>query len=382
MISFRSGGRFAPTRRKRYKNLPYQVLAILIFYFVAFFYARPYFTISSNTYSDSNSVISSDVDTSNYNVLRVGRVLLSEGNIETVTAVDDHSGANNNISSGSNHNSSNDGGHGGSGAHQVFPNTPFTQQQLLDGMLVLYVVGDVYMFVCLALVCEEFFVPAVTIITEHFELSEDLAGATLLAFAGSGPEIFTSFIGVFISQTSIGIGTIIGSAVFNLTVVHGLCALVSPAAIQLGWWAVFRDSFFYSISLGLLIVFFADNKMLWWESLILVCFYVVYVTFMKYNQRIRVWFRDRLHPNSVEQSKGEGEELPEKVKVTSAASTDTEGAVVVTIDRPPTAGSVSKETYDKVSQQATLLLDNSLRVLCRYSIIITNNSLYSILKYL
>jgi sodium/potassium/calcium exchanger 2 len=210
----------------------------------------------------------------------------------------------------SNHTGSDEaGGHSSSGQHQVFPESLFTQQQLLDGAIVLYVLGDVYMFICLALVCEEFFVPAVTIITEHFGLSEDVAGATLFAFAGSGPEIFTSFIGVFISQTSIGIGTIVGSAVFNLTVVHGICAVVSAVAIQLGWWAVFRDFFFYSLSLVLLIIFFADDLILWWESLLLICTYIIYVTFMKYNQRIRERLQSRFCAKSVGES---STELPDR----------------------------------------------------------------------
>ena len=37
-----------------------------------------------------------------------------------------------------------------------------------------------------------------------------------MAAGGSAPELFTSIIGVFIAQSDVGIGTIVGSAVFNI----------------------------------------------------------------------------------------------------------------------------------------------------------------------
>jgi Ca2+/Na+ antiporter len=37
-----------------------------------------------------------------------------------------------------------------------------------------------------------------------------VAGATFMAAGGSAPELFTSIIGVFISQDDVGIGTIVG----------------------------------------------------------------------------------------------------------------------------------------------------------------------------
>ncbi len=37
-----------------------------------------------------------------------------------------------------------------------------------------------------------------------------------MAAGGSAPELFTSFIGAFISRSNVGFGTIDGSAVFNV----------------------------------------------------------------------------------------------------------------------------------------------------------------------
>ena len=225
-----------------------------------------------------NAIADFDVETRNRQL--GGRMLLAAHDTSTDSPMNE-----------TDHSTHSDSSHS-SGDHMVFPASIFTEQQLMNGALILYIIGVVYMFVCMAIVCEEFFVPSVQVISELLNLSEDVAGATFLAFAGSGPEIFTSFIGVFLARTSIGIGTIVGSAVFNLTIVHGVCALVCPTGfIQLAWWAVFRDFFFYSISLIMLIIFFADDLILWWESLLLIICYCFYVLFMKYNAKIQSVFK-------------------------------------------------------------------------------------------
>ena len=167
-----------------------------------------------------------------------------------------------------------------------YPEDIFSLQQRRSGAVLLHVIGMIYMFVALAIVCDEFFVPSLEIIIERLEISEDVAGATFMAAGGSAPELFTSIIGVFISRTDVGIGTIVGSAVFNILFVIGMCAVFSKNLLKLTWWPLFRDVTFYSIDLILLIVFFADDLIQWWESLILFSCYFCYVIFMKYNHNI------------------------------------------------------------------------------------------------
>ena len=106
-----------------------------------------------------------------------------------------------------------------------------------------------------------------------------------MAAGGSAPELFTSVIGVFIAFSDVGIGTIVGSAVFNILFVIGMCALFSKTVLNLTWWPLFRDCTFYSISLITLILFFVDNYIRWWEAGLLLCLYFLYVLFMKYNEQ-------------------------------------------------------------------------------------------------
>jgi len=180
-----------------------------------------------------------------------------------------------------------------------YPPDIFSMYQLRHGAVVLYIFGVIYMFVALAIVCDEFFVPSLEVIIETLDISEDVAGATFMAAGGSAPELFTSFIGVFVSHNDVGIGTIVGSAVFNILFVIGMCAIVSKNVLQLTWWPLFRDISFYSISLILLIVFFADARIHFWEALILLSCYIAYVIFMKFNRTIELWFKSKVSLNRV-----------------------------------------------------------------------------------
>lgn len=168
----------------------------------------------------------------------------------------------------------------------AYPQDLFSVEQRRQGWVVLHVIGMVYMFVSLAIVCDEFFVPALGVITAKLEISDDVAGATFMAAGGSAPELFTSLIGVFISHSNVGIGTIVGSAFFNILIVIGMCAIFSREVLHLTWWPLFRDVSFYILDLIMLIIFFLDNMIMWWESIMLVLGYIVYVTFMKFNIQI------------------------------------------------------------------------------------------------
>lgn len=141
------------------------------------------------------------------------------------------------------------------GANMVSWNT-------LNGPLIgVYVFGVLLMFVSLSVVCDEFFVPALEIIVKRWEVDPDIAGATLMAAGGSAPELFTSFIGTF-AQSSVGFGTIVGSAVFNVLFVIGTCAVVSKEVLHLTWWPLARDCSYYCFSLMMLAIFFGrvENK--------------------------------------------------------------------------------------------------------------------------
>ncbi|KAM6183094.1 sodium/potassium/calcium exchanger 2 isoform 3-T3 [Erethizon dorsatum] len=180
-----------------------------------------------------------------------------------------------------------------------YPKDIFSLEDRRKGAIILHVIGMIYMFIALAIVCDEFFVPSLTVITEKLGISDDVAGATFMAAGGSAPELFTSLIGVFIAHSNVGIGTIVGSAVFNILFVIGMCALFSREILNLTWWPLFRDVSFYIVDLIMLIIFFLDNVIMWWESMLLLTAYVGYVIFMKFNVQVERWVKQMISRNKV-----------------------------------------------------------------------------------
>ena len=175
-----------------------------------------------------------------------------------------------------------------------FPKDIFSPEEKRHGAILLHVIGMFYMFIALAIVCDEFFVPTLELMAEKFNLSDDVAGATLMAAGGSAPELFISFMGNFVAKSNVGFGTIIGSAVFNVLFVIGMCAIFSSVVLELTWWPLFRDCIFYAFDLLILLIFFQDGKIEWWEALILLCLYFSYVTFMSFNEKVEGWVKGKL----------------------------------------------------------------------------------------
>ncbi|XP_045526140.1 sodium/potassium/calcium exchanger Nckx30C isoform X2 [Pieris brassicae] len=192
----------------------------------------------------------------------------------------------------------------------LFPTDLFTEEQRRSGAVIFHMIGMGYMFVALAIVCDEFFVPALDVIIERLAIRDDVAGATFMAAGGSAPELFTSIIGVFVSFDDVGIGTIVGSAVFNILFVIGACALFSRTTLTLTWWPLFRDCTFYSISLLVLIYCFRDNEIYWQEALVLFSLYGAYVLFMRWNQPVEKALKKLIYKNKVTRVRSTDQLMP------------------------------------------------------------------------
>ena len=160
------------------------------------------------------------------------------------------------------------------------------------GMVIFHILGVIYMFLGLMIVCDNFFGPALDVMVDKWSIDDDVAGATFMAAGGSAPELATSFMGRFVSKSDVGFGTIVGSAVFNVLFVIGLCALVVPGGeVPLTWWPLFRDCSYYIVGLAVLAVLVKEgNSMNWYEAIILFLLYIGYVTIMFFNEKLEMFF--------------------------------------------------------------------------------------------
>ncbi len=141
-------------------------------------------------------------------------------------------------------------------------------------------------FYLIAKVCDEYFVKSLEIITEKLKISDDVAGATFMAIGSSAPELFVAIIALSqVGIESVGTGTIVGSAIFNILVIIGASVWVTKTFLE--WRPVVRDIGFYVLSLLVLIFTFFDGIITTKEALIYLGLYIFYIVTLS---RWKNWF--------------------------------------------------------------------------------------------
>lgn len=153
-------------------------------------------------------------------------------------------------------------------------------------MIVLYIFLLLACFVLLARVVDLFFISSLDKISKDLRLSSDAAGATLMAVGSSAPELFVALFAVIKpgDHQVIGIGSIVGSAIFNLLVIIGVAAWVKKT--KLTWQPVVRDLFFYALAVGLLVYFIWDGGFSINEAILFLGVYIIYVVAVIYWRKI------------------------------------------------------------------------------------------------
>ncbi|KAL5016604.1 hypothetical protein ScPMuIL_006193 [Solemya velum] len=178
-------------------------------------------------------------------------------------------------------------------AVEQFPRGPFTQQQRQHGAIIIHIFIALYMFVGFALICDDYFVPSLELICDVLKINSDVAGATFMAAGSSAPELATAVIAVFIAKDDMGLGTVVGSAVYNVMFVISICALCAGMVVYLSVWPLIRDSTFYALSVIALSVTIVDENVYWYEALCLVCLYIVYIILMYFNTPVEAWVLEK-----------------------------------------------------------------------------------------
>ncbi len=140
----------------------------------------------------------------------------------------------------------------------------------------------------LAIMTDEYFIPSLDHISHRLDLPHNVAGASLMAMGSSAPELAIALTALFQGSgehSDVGVGTIVGSAVFNILVITGASALARPAKITLS--VVIRDCLIYVMSIGLLLFTFYDGQIHPLEALSFLILYAGYLLILyKWNS----WF--------------------------------------------------------------------------------------------
>lgn len=115
-------------------------------------------------------------------------------------------------------------------------------------------------------------------IASAFGMSDTLIGLTIVALGTSLPELVTGIVAAKKGEVDLALGNVVGSNIFNILMVLGLAAVVSPMAISVE----------NIIDIGLLVLFslivwlMAKTKktLVKYEGLIMVLMYVLYLAYI------------------------------------------------------------------------------------------------------
>jgi K+-dependent Na+/Ca+ exchanger-like protein len=136
----------------------------------------------------------------------------------------------------------------------------------------------------LAIITDEYFIISLDEISRQMKLPSDVAGASLMAMGSSAPELAIALIAVFSvggQHSDVGMGTIVGSAVFNILVITGASAIVAQK-LEITTSGVERDIIFYLGSVSILLFVFWDGTILRWEAGLMVVAYISYLALLWY----------------------------------------------------------------------------------------------------
>ncbi len=153
------------------------------------------------------------------------------------------------------------------------------------------IIALILSFYLLAEISDRYFVVSLDKISQRLSMSHDMAGATLMAIGSSAPELFVAIIAIFKpgGHGDIGIGTIVGSALFNLLVIVGAVGIVKKTT--LAWQPVIRDLLFYVLAIAVLFYVLDNGSVSMLEAAFFLMLYVFYV-FAVVNWR--KWFKYKI----------------------------------------------------------------------------------------
>lgn len=120
-------------------------------------------------------------------------------------------------------------------------------------------------------------------ISHHFEVSEAVLGASLAAIGSSAPEFGSSVFSVAEGHPAVGLGTIVGSAIFNVTVIIGGAAIFGKYAIEKR--VVYRDGLFYLFTILVAIWAVMDGTLTQIEAISWTVLFLIYIAWLVHDAK-------------------------------------------------------------------------------------------------
>lgn len=131
----------------------------------------------------------------------------------------------------------------------------------------------VYIFLVLGMTADEFFCPALAVISKLLGLSENLAGVTLLAFGNGAPDLFTAFAN-YEGDSELMYAELFGAAAFIIGTVAAVIVLMRPFTVVASDFR--RDVMFFLVACVWIAVAFYNERFTYFEANGAILIYVLY----------------------------------------------------------------------------------------------------------
>lgn len=130
----------------------------------------------------------------------------------------------------------------------------------------------------------DYFTEAAEKVGLHFGIPAFLVGVTIVAFGTSIPELVSSFIAIARNSSEIVVGNIVGSNIANIGFVLAIAAIIGKK-MKVSWELIHVDLPLLMGSVLLLAATLIDGKFTFYEAILSLIGYIVYITYTIQSQK-------------------------------------------------------------------------------------------------
>ena len=135
--------------------------------------------------------------------------------------------------------------------------------------------GIVVLSIGVLAISAKYFIDSILTLSELLKISSSVLTITVVAFGTSLPEILTSVAAIKKGNHGMAIGNVLGSNTFNLLLIAGIPALITPLSIAPETFLIGLPFLVIATFIAIFVMF--DNKIRPWEGIAMLFFYAVFI---------------------------------------------------------------------------------------------------------
>jgi len=150
---------------------------------------------------------------------------------------------------------------------------------LAQGGVLLFLLALIYIALALHTLAKYFILPCIDVVTTKTESTPSVAGTLIVGGITSTLSFVTTIIGSLVAMGDIGIGKTVGPHIYDHTVIVALSLLCVSYSLQKQMAArtLLRDAVFIILINILIVFFFMDSLLVWYESALLSAIFLLYL---------------------------------------------------------------------------------------------------------